>query len=68
MIEHLPVLQVVVPLIAAPLCLVLRRAALTHGFAIVVSWTCLAVAIALLQRVLSGSPITYELGGWPPRI
>ena len=68
MIEHLPVLQVVVPLLAAPLCLVLRRAALTHGFAIAVSWACLAMAIGLLQRALSGIPISYELGGWPPPI
>ena len=68
MIEHLPVLQVVVPLLAAPLCLVLRRAALTHGFAIAVSWACLAMAIGLMQRALSGIPISYELGGWPPPI
>jgi multicomponent Na+:H+ antiporter subunit D len=68
MTEHLPVLQVVVPLLAAPLCLVFRRAAFAHLFAVAVAWTCFAIAMTLLWQVLGEGSISYELGGWPPPI
>ena len=68
MTEHLPVLQVVVPLLAAPLCLVFRRATFAHFFAVAVAWTCFAIAITLLWRVIGEGSISYELGGWPPPI
>ena len=59
---HLPVLQVVIPLIAAPLCIVLRRAVPAWSLALAVSWTCLAIAIALLAQVMEGGVISYRLG------
>jgi multicomponent Na+:H+ antiporter subunit D len=62
---HLPALQVVLPLIAAPLCVLLRRAGPAWLLASLVSWAALAIAIALLQRVWLGGTIVYELGGWP---
>lgn len=61
---HLPVLQIVVPLIAAPLCLLLRRGALAWGVALAASWVALAIAALLLEAVLSGGVISYALGGW----
>jgi multicomponent Na+:H+ antiporter subunit D len=65
---HLPALQVVVPLLAAPLCVVLRRTVVAFGVAFVASWAAFAISILLLVQVL-GSPsgaISYELGGWAP--
>jgi len=59
---HLPALQVVIPLIAAPLCIVLRRAVPAWSLALAVSWTCLAIAIALLGQVMEGGVISYRLG------
>ncbi len=65
MIEHhLPVLQILVPLIAAPLCVILRRRVLVLGFSIVICWITFAISIALLGDVLTGGVITYEMGGW----
>ena len=61
---QLPVLQVVIPLIAAPLCIILRRRALVLPFAIGVCWITFAVSVALLGEVLAIGVITYELGGW----
>ncbi|WP_419166428.1 monovalent cation/H+ antiporter subunit D family protein [Candidatus Palauibacter sp.] len=61
---QLPVLQVVIPLIAAPLCIILRRRALVLPFAIGVCWITFAVSVALLGEVLASGVITYELGGW----
>ncbi len=63
---HLPALQVVVPLVAAPLCVFLRHGNLAWGLALIVSWTAAAIAIALLAAVISGGVISYELGGWAP--
>ena len=64
MSEHLPVLQVVLPLVAAPLCVVLRRGGLAHGFTALVALATLGIAIWLLVRVLELGVISYSLGGW----
>ena len=61
---HLPALQVVIPLIGAPICMLLRRRDWAWAFAVAVSWIAFAIAVALLQQVMEGGPISYELGGW----
>lgn len=63
---HLPILQVVLPLLAAPLCVLLRRGALPWLLSLAVCWLSLAVALALLAQVLAGGSISYHVGGWPP--
>ncbi|MDO6621003.1 MULTISPECIES: monovalent cation/H+ antiporter subunit D family protein [unclassified Shewanella] len=64
MLAHLPVLQVVVPLMAAPLCWFLNRSKLVWIFALLVcSATCINSIILLIEVMKSGT-ITYELGGW----
>jgi len=64
MSEHLPVLQVVVPMLAAPLCLVLRHSAAVRVLASAAAWCALFVAVSLLQQTLEAGPISYALGGW----
>ena len=61
---HLPILQVAIPLIAAPACVVMRAAWLAWAFALLITWAALAMACALLIQVLDAGPISYELGGW----
>jgi multicomponent Na+:H+ antiporter subunit D len=61
---HLPALQVVVPLISAPLCALLYRPRLAWGLALVVSALAFVTSVALLQQVLATGPISYALGGW----
>ncbi len=61
---QLPALQVVVPLIAAPLCIILKRRAAVMSFAIAVCWVTFAASVALLGSVLENGVIIYELGGW----
>ncbi len=64
MLAHLPILQVIVPLMAAPLCWFLNRSKLVWLFALLVSaFTCLN-SILLLQQVMSSGTIIYQLGGW----
>ena len=65
MIEHhVPVLQVIVPLIAAPLCVLLRERRIVLGFSIVVTWVTFALSVSLTQQVLEVGTVSYELGGW----
>ena len=66
MSEHLPILQIVIPLVSAPVCLLLRRSLLSWFFAMGVSAATLFMAFTLLMRVVDGGTISYELGGWAP--
>jgi multicomponent Na+:H+ antiporter subunit D len=61
---HLPALQVVLPLLAGPLCVMVRRGTFAWLVALAVSWLSLLIAGLLLMRVLSDGPISYAMGGW----
>jgi multicomponent Na+:H+ antiporter subunit D len=61
---HLPILQVVVPLLAAPLCVLLRRPQAAWAVALAASWTALLIAVLLLRQVAEGGPVSYAIGGW----
>lgn len=64
MLAHLPVLQVIVPLMAAPACLILGRSSLAWLFSLIVSATACLISITLLQQVMTSGTIIYALGGW----
>ena len=61
---HYPVLQIVIPLIAAPLCVLVRRGTWSWLLAVAASWICLYISVQLLLQVMASGPISYELGGW----
>lgn len=62
--HHLAILQVIIPLMAAPFCLFLRRSSLCWAWATLATWCALAVSIALLWGVMADGTIVYEIGGW----
>lgn len=72
--QHLPVLAIVVPLIAAPLCVLIRQRTLVFGTAITVCWATFAMTVLLLLRVVycdggdlttpTANEVTYQMGGW----
>ncbi len=64
MIEHLPALQVVLPLIAGPICVLLRNGRLAWLWAMAVVTGAFGIACTLLAQVLTSGPITYAMGGW----
>jgi multicomponent Na+:H+ antiporter subunit D len=64
--EHLPALQVVVPLVCAPLAVLVRRGKLAWLVAVAASFVSLAIAVELALRVHAGGPITYAIGSWDP--
>lgn len=61
---HYPVLHVVLPLLTAPVCVLLRHATLAWLAALTVSWAAFGIAISLLVDVMAGGPVSYALGGW----
>jgi multicomponent Na+:H+ antiporter subunit D len=63
---HLPALQVVIPLVAAPLSVLLhdRRAAFVVVLA--AAWAAFAIAIALWLQVNETGVISYQIGSWAP--
>ncbi|MFQ5959382.1 MAG: proton-conducting transporter membrane subunit, partial [Alphaproteobacteria bacterium] len=61
---HLAALQVVIPLLSAPLCAVLRRGTVAWLVTTAVAWLAFAIALALLAQVTADGPIAYEMGGW----
>ncbi len=63
--QHLPVLIVVLPLIAAPLCVFLFNRTLVYLFALAACWTTFGMSVFLLAKVLQTGPFSYELGNWP---
>lgn len=64
--QHLSILLVVVPLLAAPITAILPRARMAWLLTLLITWSCLLLAVWQLQIVLAGNIISYELGGWAP--
>jgi len=64
LLAHLPILQVIVPLMAAPLCLIINRSRVVWLFTLFVSGLTFYISCLLLQQVMTTGVIIYELGGW----
>ncbi|MBI1942721.1 MAG: monovalent cation/H+ antiporter subunit D family protein [Betaproteobacteria bacterium] len=65
-LAHLPVLVVVVPLIAAPVTLLLRRPGAAWGIAAAACAFSFAAALLLAAEVAARGPVSYQIGSWPP--
>jgi multicomponent Na+:H+ antiporter subunit D len=63
---HLPVLQVVVPMLLAPVVALLRLRGLAWAAATAGSLMSLAIAASLTAGVLGGEEFRYATGGWEP--
>jgi multicomponent Na+:H+ antiporter subunit D len=63
---HLPILQVVVPLISAPVVVLVRSSRVGFLLATAASWAAFAFAAALWLRTRDGEVISYAMGSWPP--
>ena len=64
MFEQLPALQIAIPLLGAPLCVLLRHPRLAWGVAMVCNLACTLVALALVMATREGEIIRYALGDW----
>jgi multicomponent Na+:H+ antiporter subunit D len=66
LMDHLPALQVVIPLMSAPLIVLAGNRKLAWIIAFIASASAFVISYALLIQVLDGSYISYWMGGWAP--
>lgn len=66
--DNLPVLQVIVPLVAALLAALSRRPGPAWVITAAASWIAFAISLALLHHVLTAGAISYHIGGWDPSL
>lgn len=64
LVGQIPALQVVLPLVAAPACILLHQARRAWWLVTIVSFVSAGMAASLLVRVLEHGPVSYALGGW----
>ena len=66
-VEQLPVLPIITPLILAPITILLPQGRICWLWATAISWLIFIFCSALLYQVyLNGGPISYALGDWAP--
>ncbi len=64
-LSHLPALQVIVPMLSAPLIILLQPRGLAWAGATAAALASFAIAVALTIAVLGGQTQVYAMGGWP---
>ena len=62
--SQLPALQVVLPLVAAPLCILFHNRTFAWLLMVFVSLVSFGISCALFNQVLVENTITYAMGGW----
>ncbi len=65
-ISNLPALQVVIPLLGALVCALLRRGSAAWFLTMIICLIMPVISIYLLVTVLDSGPISYSMGGWAP--
>ncbi|GGF51785.1 cation:proton antiporter [Terasakiella brassicae] len=65
MTAHLPILQVLIPLMAAPLCVVFRHRDIAWIIVLLVSLISFVISTMILDQVLTQGVISYFMGDWP---
>ncbi|MDQ4116028.1 MAG: monovalent cation/H+ antiporter subunit D family protein, partial [Actinomycetota bacterium] len=66
--NQVPVLQVLIPLLGAPLCAVLRQRFVAWALFTAASVGAMACALRMTSGVVAGEVQRYALGGWPAPI
>ena len=66
--DHLPALQVVVPLIAAVAVALIRHGTVAYVVTFLACWSLPVISIMLLGQVLDQGVISYAMGGWAPPV
>ncbi|MEJ8571336.1 monovalent cation/H+ antiporter subunit D family protein [Microbaculum marinum] len=64
--DHLPALQVALPLAGAALCALIDRRHIAWAIAAIVCFAMPVIAVLMVIQVLTSGPISYAFGGWEP--
>lgn len=66
LMDQLPALQVVVPLLGAVVVSSIRNPGVAWLLSLIVTWCMPVIAILLLHEAVAVGPISYGMGGWAP--
>ena len=64
--DQLPILQIVIPLLAAPLVVLIGNRKAAWWIAFLAAFSAFVISCLLLAQVSDGSYISYQIGGWAP--
>ena len=64
--SHLAVLQVLIPLLFAPVCIIVHHARLTWLITSAAAWASFLISCLILRQVIDTGIISYHMGDWPP--
>ncbi len=64
--SHYPILQVVIPLLGAPICVLIRQKTWVWAIALITVWSSFIISILLCLTVSKEGAISYHIGNWPP--
>ena len=62
--SHFSVLLIVLPLMAAPICVILRNPQSSWLVAVVCNFLVVLLSLSLLSHILDDNVVQYKLGGW----
>ncbi|MFT4782414.1 MAG: multicomponent Na+:H+ antiporter subunit D [Paracoccaceae bacterium] len=66
LMDHLPILQIIVPFLASPLCVLIGLRKYAFPITFLASAVSFVIAALMLMQVIDGGYISYEIGGWAP--
>ena len=64
--DQLPIIQIVILLVASPLCVIFRNGNWAWAIATLSTWIVLGIVSYLTFNIIQEGPISYHLGGWRP--
>jgi multicomponent Na+:H+ antiporter subunit D len=64
--DHWPILQVLVPFLAAPLIVLIGNRRMAWHLAFAATLAAFAISAVLLLKVIDGGLLSYHIGGWAP--
>jgi multicomponent Na+:H+ antiporter subunit D len=67
-VQILPILQILVPLIAAPLAVLFRERLTAWLITVAAGWFCLYSSVMMLFHVRESGTMVYKLGNWPKHV
>lgn len=64
-IANAPALIIAVPLLAGPIAVIINHGRIAWAWSVAMTAATFGLSIILLISVLSGHPVSYEMGNWP---
>ena len=64
--SHYPILQVVIPLLGAPICVLKREKTWVWAISLITTWSSFIISMLLWLTVSKEGAISYHIGNWPP--